>query len=69
MPSPPSGLRPMQEFDPSEPAILHEVLTDEIVPWDWEKADDFRDNAMAVNDGRVLWRGLVFDGWDNVLGG
>jgi hypothetical protein len=31
MTSPPRGLRPMK-FDPSQPAILHDVLNDRILP-------------------------------------
>jgi len=69
MPTPPAGLRPMAEFNPAEPAILHEALTDEIVPWDWEQAQDFRETALFGKDGSVRWRGQVFDGWGNVLGG
>jgi len=63
------GLRPMNDFDPSEPAILHDVLEDRIVTWDWDRADDWRRNAVYDQHGRAAWQGMVFDGWDNVLGG
>ena len=70
MPAPPKGLRPMKDFDPSQPAVLHDVLNDCMVPWDWEKnADDFKQNALYQDDGLVAWDGQVFDGWGNVLGG
>jgi len=66
---PPPNLRPMKDFNPAEPAILHDTVNDCIITWDWERADDFRKNAVYDAEGRVAWRGLVFDGWGNVLGG
>jgi len=59
----------MKDFDPSEPAILHDRLTDTIISWSGEEVDDFRDAATVRQDGTVAWRGFVFDGWGNVLGG
>jgi len=35
---PPLGLRPMKDFNPAEPAILHNAINDCIVTWDWERA-------------------------------
>jgi hypothetical protein len=67
--TPPEGLRPMKDFNPSEPAILHDVLNAKIITWDWELADDWRKNAVHDHDGRAVWGGIVFDGWGNVLGG
>jgi hypothetical protein len=66
---PPPNLNPMKDFNPAEPAILHDAVTDCIVTWDWERADDFRKNAVYDAQGRVAWDGHVFDGWGNVLGG
>ena len=66
---PPSGLRPMIDFDPSEPAILHDRLNDRIEPWTGEEADDYRQNSIVHPDGTVEWHGQIFDGWGNVLGG
>ena len=65
----PGGLSPMADFDPTQPAILHDVLNDRIVTWDWEKHADFNKNALVHADGHVAWDGQVFDGWGNVLGG
>jgi hypothetical protein len=67
--SPPPNLHPMKDFDPGEPAILHDAVKDCIVTWDWERADDFKKNAVYDSEGRVAWHGHVFDGWGNVLGG
>jgi hypothetical protein len=66
---PPSGLHQMSEFDPSEPAILHDLRTDTIVTWTGEHRDDYAIHAKAHSDGAVEWNGMLLDGWGNVLGG
>jgi hypothetical protein len=69
MPKPPSGLRPMVDFDPSEPAILHDRLSDTIETWTGEHAEHYRQHSIVHPDGTVEWQGLMLDGWGNVLGG
>jgi hypothetical protein len=59
----------MKNFNPSEPAILHDRATGQIVTWTGDEADDFRRCSDALGDGAVAWRQFLFDGWDNVLGG
>ena len=59
----------MPVFDPTEPAILHDRLTDTIQTWTGENAADFRSNSRTLADGVIAWRGFEFDGWGNVLGG
>jgi hypothetical protein len=59
----------MPGFDPSEPAILHDRLTDTTQTWTGENAADFRRNSRTLADGGIAWRGFEFDGWGNVLGG
>jgi hypothetical protein len=44
-------------------------VNDRIITWEWERADDFRENAVYDAERRAAWRGLVFDGWGKVLGG
>jgi hypothetical protein len=65
----PPELRPMATFDPTEPAILHDRLTDKIQTWTGEDSADYRETAVSRPEGTVEWRGFVFDGWGNVLGG
>lgn len=65
----PPGLRPMSSFDPTGPAILHDRKDDRIVTWTGEHAADFRQWSVPLEDGSVEWRGNIFDGWGNVLGG
>lgn len=66
---PPPALRPMKDFDPSEPAILHDRVTDTIISWSGEEVDAFRRTAVDRQDGTIAWHRFVFDGWGNVLGG
>jgi hypothetical protein len=65
----PKELESMATFDPSEPAILHDCLTDKIETWTGEDAAEYRKNAVSRRDGTVQWQDFVFDGWGNVLGG
>jgi hypothetical protein len=62
-------LRPMNEFDPLQPAILHDRRSDRIVTWTGEEAADYLAESNLLPDGSVEWRDFHFDGWGNVLGG
>jgi hypothetical protein len=62
-------MRPMSEFDPAEPAILHELLNGDIVPWTGERQAQWRKHARPRGDGIIEWEGHLFDGWDEPLGG
>lgn len=64
-----SWLRPMDTFDPTEPAVLHDLLSDTIITWTAEEAEDYRRTSRPGEDGTVIWKVYVFDGWGNVLGG
>jgi hypothetical protein len=59
----------MSGFNPSEPAILHDRVTDTIETWTGEDETEYRRHATELPDGAVAWRDFVFDGWGNVLGG
>jgi len=59
----------MTDFDPSEPAILHDRISDTIIAWSGEEADAFRRSCVRRQDGAVAWDGYEFDGWGDVLGG
>jgi len=43
---PPHTLHPMKDFDPSEPAILHDRLSDTIIAWSGEGAAAFRRSCV-----------------------
>jgi len=62
-----SFMRPMREFDPDQPARLHEALNDKIFTWRTAWAGEWRRNAVANKvDGSVSWDGLIFDGWEPI---
>ena len=63
------SLRPMDAFDPTEPAILHDRLSDTIITWTADQAEDYRRASRPCADGTVAWKSYLFDGWGNVLGG
>jgi hypothetical protein len=56
----------MKDFDPSEPAILHDRISDAIVTWSGEEAGAFRCSSVVQPDGAVAWNGLLFDGWGSI---
>jgi hypothetical protein len=62
-------LEPMQTFDPSQPAILHDRRTDNIETWTGDHAVNYREHSIVRADGTVEWGSFVFDGWGEVLGG
>jgi hypothetical protein len=62
-------LRPMSEFDPSKPAVLHDTRSDRMIAWTAEREGEFRTNASWYDDRLVLWDGALFDGWVEALGG
>ena len=66
---PPQDLKSMTTFNPYEPAILHDRLTDKMETWTGEDAADFREGAIFNPDGTVEWQQFIFDGWGDVLGG
>jgi len=50
----PPNLHPMKDFNPAEPAILYDVVNNRMITWDWERAEDFKKNAVWGADGRSL---------------
>jgi hypothetical protein len=58
----------MSEFDPTQPAVLHDKTSGKMIPWTGEHADHFRFACRQREDG-VEWGDMLFDGWGNPLGG
>jgi hypothetical protein len=57
-------LRPMSEFDPSKPAMVHDRLNDETFEWVPEKHQaDYERYASEFGPGVIDWDGLLLDGW------
>jgi hypothetical protein len=64
-------LRPMFEFDPTRPALVHDELNDRTFEWKPEGAESY---GKALDDsrrwgsvGKVEWDGLILDGWRPLL--
>lgn len=66
---PPSTLKPMNTFDPSKPALLHDQLNDDMVPWTGEELVGWQKYAKRRSDGVIEWDGCLIDGWCEPLGG
>jgi len=59
----------MDEFNPSEPAILHDRISDTIVTWTGDKGGEWQQYAKRHTVGIIEFEGYLFDGWGDVLGG
>jgi len=55
-------LRPMSEFDPARPAILHDELNEVMVLWGGD-AEHWREHATMDRIGVFEWDGMLIDGW------
>jgi hypothetical protein len=60
-------MRPMKEFDPSTPAMVHDRLNDRTFEWkpEWQGKHDL--SARKSGDGLILLDGLLLDGWQPVV--
>jgi len=59
-------MRPMREFDPTKPALVHDALNDRTFKWKPEFAESYRKNAKVEGKGIVGWDGLRLDGWEEL---
>lgn len=57
-------MRPMNEFDPEMPAMVHDALNDETFEWKPEWAANYLEHAVQDENGVIGWDGLLLDGWD-----
>ena len=55
--------RPMSEFDPSEPALVHDRQCDRMVPWSPAFKRSYERTAREVTPGVIDYDGLHLDGW------
>ena len=55
--------RPMGEFDPSEPALVHDRRTKRLIPWEPAFRHSFARQAYEIAPGVVAYDGLLLDGW------
>jgi len=55
--------RPMSEFDPSEPALVHDLRHDRVLPWSPSFRRSYERTARELTPGVVDYDGLLLDGW------
>jgi len=56
-------LKPMDEFDPSEPSLVHDRLNDRTLPWSPAFKRSFEALAHEQEPGVISYDGLQLDGW------
>jgi hypothetical protein len=56
--------RPMAEFDPSKPALVHDKLNDQVLDWQPERYQrHYQAFAMPLAPGVIHWDDRLLDGW------
>ena len=60
-PMPP--FRPMNQFDPSRPSLVHDRLHAKTFEWSPEWRTSFEQYKREAGLGIVAWDGLLLDGW------
>lgn len=60
----------MSEFDPTQPALVHDQLNDQTFTWDRARhgRDWQRSPPAPWGPGVVEWDGLLLDGWRPIDG-
>ena len=62
MTTPSPTLKPIYTFDPTQPALLHDQLNDEMMPWTAEQLTSWREYANSAQQGRDRM-GRLAVGW------
>lgn len=61
-------LRPMREFDPSEPSLIHDRRRNRTLAWSPDFRRSFERHARETESGIVEYDGLELDGWLEIDG-
>jgi hypothetical protein len=57
-------LKPMSDFDPTQPAMVHDLLNDKTFQWNPDRhLESYRRHAVPDGPHMVAWEGLLLDGW------
>jgi hypothetical protein len=56
-------MRPMKDFDPSAPAMVHDRLNDRTFEWKPEWKANYEKYAKPFGPDVIGWDGLLIDGW------
>jgi hypothetical protein len=59
----PSLLRPMHEFDPWLPSLVHDRQNGRAFRWSPKWAAGYERRARQAGEGVVVFDGFVLDGW------
>jgi hypothetical protein len=59
-------MKPMNEFDPSAPVIVHDRLNDRMFEWSVNWQDAYEKYATEFEPGIISFDGLLLDGWQPV---
>jgi hypothetical protein len=59
-------LTPMSEFDPTEPAMVHDAMNDRIFAWSPDFEWSFAKYARGHAPGIISFDGLLLDGWTDI---
>jgi hypothetical protein len=57
----------MTEFDPAQPALVHDRVNDQMMEWSPDWRDNYRKYARPDAPGVVAFDGLLLDGWRPLL--
>jgi hypothetical protein len=57
----------MTEFDPAQPALVHDRVNDQMMEWSPDWRDNYRKYARPDAPGVVTFDGLLLDGWRPLL--
>jgi hypothetical protein len=61
-----SLLKPMSNFDPSEPALVHDRRNNRTLPWSPEFKRSFEKYGRENEPGVIDYDGLELDGWMDI---
>jgi hypothetical protein len=59
-------LKPMKDFDPSEPSFVHDRRRDRTLPWSPDFKRSFETYARENEPGVIDYDGLELDGWMDI---
>jgi hypothetical protein len=59
-------LKPMSDFDPSEPSLVHDRRHNRTLPWSPDFRRSFERYAQEREPGVIAYGGLELDGWMDI---
>ena len=59
-------LKPMRDFDPSEPSLVHDRRNNRTLPWSPDFKRSYQRQAREREPGVIAYEGLELDGWMHI---